>query len=222
MSELFLLSERQMARISPHFPRSHGRPRVDDRRVISGIIYVIRNGLRWKDAPQAYGPHKTLYNRFVRWSRRGVFERIFAELAGEGPSPNWIMIDATHLKAHRLGQAHYPAADRGPDERSYRRSHVAREAAKRQYFDLLIGDRGYDSDDFRTALNARGIKVCIPPTKNRKQPIDYDKALYKWRHKIENMFGRLKDWRRIAMRYDRCAHTFFSAICLAAIVLFYL
>src|ERR1700742_1537063 len=101
MSELFLLSERQMARISPHFPRSHGKPRVDDRRVISGIIYVIRNGLRGKDAPQAYGPHKTLYNRFVRWSRRGVFERIFAELAGEGPSPNWIMIDSTHLKAHR-------------------------------------------------------------------------------------------------------------------------
>src|ERR1700754_407707 len=86
MSELFLLSERQMARISPHFPRSHGRPRVDDRRVISGVIYVIRNGLRWKDAPQAYGPHKTLYNRFVRWSRRGVFGRIFAVLAGASPN----------------------------------------------------------------------------------------------------------------------------------------
>lgn len=86
----------------------------------------------------------------------------------------------------------------------------------------LIGDRGYDSDHFRTALNERGIKACIPPTKNRKQPIDYDKALYKRRHKIENMFARLKDWRRIAMRYDRCAHTFFSAVCLAATVLFYL
>ena len=101
MSELFLLSERQMLRISPHFPRSHGKPRVDDRRVISGIIYVIRNGLQWKDAPREYGPHKTLYNRFVRWSRRGVFERIFAGLAGEGSSPERIMIDATHLKAHR-------------------------------------------------------------------------------------------------------------------------
>jgi transposase len=86
MSELFLLSERPMVRISPHFPRSHGKPRVDDRRVISGIIYVIRNGLQWKDAPREYGPHKTLYNRFVRWSRRGVFERIFAGLAGEGSS----------------------------------------------------------------------------------------------------------------------------------------
>ena len=66
MYVLFLLSERQMARISPLFPLSHGVPRVDDRRVISGIIYVIRNGLQWKDAPKAYGPHKTLYNRFVR------------------------------------------------------------------------------------------------------------------------------------------------------------
>src|ERR1700760_1353690 len=95
MSELFLLSERQMTRISPHFPRSHGRPRVDDRRVISGVIYVIRNGLRWKDAPQAYGPHKTLYNRFVRWSRRGVFERIFVALAGEAGEAERVVIDKT-------------------------------------------------------------------------------------------------------------------------------
>ena len=101
MDDLFLLSERQMARISPFFPRSHGVPRVNDRRVVSGIVYVIRNGLQWKDAPAGYGPHKTLYNRFIRWSRLGVFDRIFAGLAGQGPKPERIMIDATHLKAHR-------------------------------------------------------------------------------------------------------------------------
>ena len=101
MSELFLLSERQMARIAPHFPLAHGVPRVDDRRVVSGIVYVIRNGLPWKDAPKEYGPPKTLYNRFIRWSRMGVFDRIFAALAGDGPKPDRIMIDATHLKAHR-------------------------------------------------------------------------------------------------------------------------
>ena len=101
MAELFLLSERQMARIAPYFPLAHGVPRVDDRRVVSGIVYVIRNGLHWKDAPKEYGPHKTLYNRFIRWSRLGVFNRIFASLAGEGPRPERIMIDATHLKAHR-------------------------------------------------------------------------------------------------------------------------
>jgi len=75
--------------------------RVDDRRVVSGIVYVIRNGLQWKDAPPGYGPHKTIYNRFIRWSRLGVFDRIFAVLAGDGPKPERIMIDATHLKAHR-------------------------------------------------------------------------------------------------------------------------
>jgi transposase len=101
MIRLFLLSERQIARISPFFPLSHGVPRVDDRRVVSGIVYVIKNGLQWKDAPAGYGPHKTLYNRFIRWSRRGVFDRIFAALASEGPEPKRIMIDATHLKAHR-------------------------------------------------------------------------------------------------------------------------
>ncbi len=101
MSDLFLLSERQMARISPYFPLSHGVSRVDDRRVVSGIVYVIKHGLQWKDAPQGYGPHKTLYNRFMRWSRLGLFDRIFAGLAGEGPKPERIMIDATHLKAHR-------------------------------------------------------------------------------------------------------------------------
>jgi len=86
----------------------------------------------------------------------------------------------------------------------------------------LIADRGYDSNWFRKALIDKGIEPCIPPTRSRKRPIRYDKELYRQRHRIENMFGRLKDWRRVATRYDRCAHTFFSAICIAASVVFYL
>ena len=101
MSEPWLLSEAQMRRIEPYFPSSHGIPRVDDRRIVSGIIYVIRGGLMWRDAPKAYGPHKTIYNRVIRWSRLGVFNRIFAELAAKTGEPDTIMIDATHLKAHR-------------------------------------------------------------------------------------------------------------------------
>ncbi len=101
MNDLIWLSEAQMRRIEPYFPLSHGVPRVDDRRVISGIIFVIRNGLRWRDAPKDYGPHKTIYNRFIRWSRLGVFNKIFAALAAKGGRPNQLMIDATHLKAHR-------------------------------------------------------------------------------------------------------------------------
>ncbi|WP_264802832.1 transposase, partial [Acetobacter fabarum] len=70
----------QMERIEPFLPLAHGVPCVNDRRVLSGIVYVIRNGLQWKDAPKAYGPHKTLYNCFIRWSRLGVFDRIFVAL----------------------------------------------------------------------------------------------------------------------------------------------
>lgn len=86
----------------------------------------------------------------------------------------------------------------------------------------LLADKGYDSDWFRSALLTRGITPCIPPTANRRIQHTYDKQLYRQRHKIENLFARLKDWRRIATRYDRCAHTFMSAIAIAATVCFWL
>jgi transposase len=86
----------------------------------------------------------------------------------------------------------------------------------------MLGDKGYDAGWFRNTLAERGIAACIPSKTNRKVTIDYDQKLYRQRHKIENMFGRLKDWRRIHTRYDRCAHTFFSAICIAAIVIFWI
>ena len=101
MRELLYLTTKQMNRIRQYFPLSHGIARVDDRKVISGIIYVIKNGLMWKDAPTDYGPYKTLYNRFIRWSKLGVFSKIFSELATSAKHDQRLMIDATHLKAHR-------------------------------------------------------------------------------------------------------------------------
>ena len=86
----------------------------------------------------------------------------------------------------------------------------------------LLGDRGYDADWLRQALIARGIEPCIPSKANRKVQIPHDRTLYRQRHRIENMFGKLKDWRRIHTRYDRCANTFMSAICIAATVIFWL
>ena len=86
----------------------------------------------------------------------------------------------------------------------------------------LLADKGYDAGWFRQALAERGITACIPSKSNRKKPIAHDRVLYRQRHKIENMFGRLKDWRLIHTRYDRCAHTFMSAICIAATVIFWL
>src|SRR5688572_22084729 len=101
MSGQFWLTREQVERLRPHFPKARGKPRVDDRRVLSGILHVLRNGLRWQDAPAVYGPHKTLYNRFVRWSRQGVFVHIFRGLAQPGPDDDTLMMDSTHLKAHR-------------------------------------------------------------------------------------------------------------------------
>ena len=105
MSDLFWLTPAQMERLTPLLPRdTRGVPRVDDRLVISGIIHVLRSGCRWKDAPSAYGPHKTLYNRFVRWAAKGVWQAVFEALVGaekaESP-PEQVLLDSTHIKAHR-------------------------------------------------------------------------------------------------------------------------
>ena len=105
MSNLFWLTEAQMARLAPFFPKSHGKPRVDDRRVLSGIIFINRNGLRWRDAPKEYGPAKTLYNRWKRWSDRGIFACMMHGLAAEAAVPKTVMIDATYLKAHRTASS---------------------------------------------------------------------------------------------------------------------
>lgn len=101
MADLFWLTDAQVRCLKPFFPKSRGRTRVDDRRVLSGIIFVNRNGLRWRDAPAAYGPAKTLYNRWIRWSRMGVFARMLIELAADAQDSDTLMMDATHLKAHR-------------------------------------------------------------------------------------------------------------------------
>ena len=105
MTDLFLLTLAQMSKIEPFFPKSHGVPRVDDCRVVSGIIYVLKHGLQWKDAPKDYGPHKTLYNRFRRRTELGVFDRIFSHLTASDGPPDTMMIDATHLKAHRTASS---------------------------------------------------------------------------------------------------------------------
>ena len=105
MSDLYWLTEEQMARLEPYFPKCHGRPRVDDRRVLSGIIFVNRNGLRWRDAPKDYGPHKTLYNRWKRWGAAGVFARMMEGLSSAGADRKTVMIDATYLKAHRTASS---------------------------------------------------------------------------------------------------------------------
>jgi len=100
--KLFWLTDQQWSRIEPQLPADvRGKARVDDRRVISGIVHVLKSGCRWCDCPPEYGPPTTIYNRFVRWAERGIWENLFLALAGKGRSAGMQMIDSTHIKAHR-------------------------------------------------------------------------------------------------------------------------
>lgn len=122
----FWLTEKQFARLEPHLPTdTRGKPRVDDRRVISGIVHVLKSGGRWVDAPPVYGPRKTLYNRFVRWAEKGIWEAIFHALAATGGPPAQLLIDSSAVKAHR-------SASGGKGGRPIRRSVVRAAGAARK------------------------------------------------------------------------------------------
>lgn len=123
MRDLFWLTDEQIERLRPFFPKSHGKPRVDDRRVISGIVHVLKSGGRWIDAPPEYGPRKTLYNRFVRWAAKGIWTDLFHALASAGGPPAQVLIDSSAVKAHR-------SASGGKGGRAVRRS-AARGAGAR-------------------------------------------------------------------------------------------
>ncbi len=219
------------------FPKSHGRQRVDDRRVLSGIIFVNRNGLRWRDAPKEYGPAKTLYNRWKRWGDKGVFIQMMEGLAvPEAAEHKTIMIDATYLKAHRTASS---LRVKGGAGRLIGRTkggmntklHAVTDASGRPISFFITAGRSAITPVLppclmnfprpngcwpTVAMMPTGIVTlyrrrdhsCIPCRKSRKKTIKYDKRRYKRRNRIEIMFGRLKDWRRVATRYDRCPMAF--------------
>ena len=247
---LFWLSDAQWERVEPLLPTDvRGKQRVDDRRVISGILYVLKSGCRWCDCPQEYGPPTTIYNRFVRWAKRGVWERLFRELARRGRSIQTQMIDATHVKAHRSasggqGGEHKQAIGRSRGGRNTK-IHAVADAKGRLLSILLsggeahdcppaprlirrtkaarrlLGDKAYDSVELRHWLHGRGTTPVIPNKSNRKQPFSFNRRAYKERHRIENAFSRLKDFRRIATRYDRLARNFLASICLVAAIVWW-
>ena len=137
MAHLFWLSDEAWAAIEPHLPRGlPGKPRVDDRRVISGILHVLKTGCRWRDVPSAYGPPTTVYNRFTRWSSRGIWQRMFERMAAAGPVPEELSLDSTHVKAHRSAQTTKGGRGR---KRSASRAGVRR--AKSMAWPMLKADR---------------------------------------------------------------------------------
>ena len=136
MADLFWLSDEAWRALEPHLPRGKpGKPRVDDRTVISGILHVLKVGCRWRDVPAAYGPPTTIYNRYHRWSQRGIWQRIFEKMAASGPVPDELSIDSSHVKAHRSAQG--SKGGRG-HKRLARR--VAEERAKSMLWPMISAD----------------------------------------------------------------------------------
>ena len=223
-------------------------PRVDDRRVISGIVHVLRSGGRWADAPTAYGPRKTFYNRYVRWAVKGVWRKLFEALAAEAGAPSHVMIDSSAVKAHRSA-----AGGRGGSAARRSAARVGRTTKIHALTDrlgrpiafrltggqvadcsagaalladlsaarMLHGDKGYDSDPIRRQVEAAGVTPNIPKTNRRWKPC-FSSALYRNRNAIERMFCRLKDFHRVATRYDRLTTSFLAAVHIAAIVSYWL
>jgi transposase len=214
--DCFWLDDRQFARLEPHLPTdTRGKPRGDDRRVISGIVHVLKSGCRWIDAAAVYGLRKTLCNRFVRWAAKGIWVGIFHALASTGGPPAEVIHALTDRFCRPVallptgGQvADCTAADTLLDPMS-----VA---------EILHGDKGYDSDAVRRKIESKGAAPNIPPKANRRWKNCFSPRLYRNRNAIERMFGRLKDLRRIATRYHRLAHNFLAAVGLADTLCYWL
>ncbi|MEJ7935926.1 IS5 family transposase [Sphingobium sp. AN558] len=242
---LFWLSDEAWDAIEPHLPHGKpGKPRVDDRTVISGILHVLKTGCRWRDVQAAYSPPATIYNRYNRWSQRRIWQRLFEKVAAAGPVPKELSIDSSHAKAHRSaadskrGRRSDRPLTRGQDMQDPllagdRGRPVAMTLTPGNIADIsiaipllgtvtpprrLLADKAYDADSLRSWLAARNVKAVIPSTATRRTPYPLDRRIYRRRNVIERLFGRLKNWRRTATRYDRHADNYLATIALVAIV----
>jgi transposase len=137
MARLFWSSDHAWKVIEPHLPRGRpGKPRVDDRRVISGILHVLKTGCRWRDVPPEYGPPTTIYNRYHRWAGRGLWQRLFERIAASGHVPDELSIDSSHVKAHRSA-----AGGKGGSGRRRLAGRVAAERRRSIVWPMIVADR---------------------------------------------------------------------------------
>jgi transposase len=238
------LSEFEWAAIKPMLPnKPRGVPRVNDRRVLNGIFWVLRSGAPWRDLPENYGPYTTCYNRFVRWGQAGIWDQIMEALAATHDGAVQ-MINTSVVRVHQHG-----ACIAGNKEQHMGRSrggltskiHAVVDAnglpvqlgltpgeahdnrlcpellTGLQPQSMLLADRGYDADWIRALVNQQGAWANIPPKRNRKAPICFSPYLYRARNLVERFFNKIKQCRRIATRYDKLAANYLAFIKLAAI-----
>ncbi|WP_332719928.1 IS5 family transposase, partial [Pelagibacterium mangrovi] len=240
MRRRFDLTDFEWSIIEPLLPnKSRGVPRVDDRRVINGILWRFRTGSPWADIPERYGPYTTCYNRFVRWRKAGVWDRLL-EAVSAAFEGDLQMIDSSCVRVHHHGAT----PKKGDPNRCMGRSrgglttkiHALVDAEGRpvrlhlsegQSSDcvnaealldllsqdtILLADKGYDTDSIRARIQSAGAFANIPAKSNRKQAFPFSAFLYRYRNLVERFFGKIKNARGLATRYDKRADNFLAAL----------
>jgi transposase len=238
------LTDHEWAGIKAMLPnKPRGVPRVNDRRVLNGIFWVLRSGAPWRDLPGNFGPYTTCYNRFVRWRRAGVWAKIMSALAG-GHDAAVQMIDTSIVRVHQHGacitrnRRQSMGRSRGgltskihavvdTNGLPVRLALTAGEAhdnrlAERLLSQLksgttLLADRGYDADWIRALVRKHGAWANIPPKRNRTESLCFSPYLYRARNLVERFFNKIKHCRRVATRYDKLAANYLAFIQLASI-----
>ena len=240
------ITNEHWVRIAHFLPGQKGDPGVtakDNRLFLNAVLWIAKTGAPWRDLPDRLGEWNSVWRRFDRWARRGVWLRVFEEL--KDPDLEWLILDSTVIRAHQHAAG---AAKKGGADQALGRSrggfgtklHIAvdglgnpvefiltggQEADINQGEALIkghdakavIADKGYDGNDFVAAIEASGAEAVIPPKKNRKFKRDYDKHLYKERNLAERFINRIKQYRRVATRYEKTARNFLGFVHVAAI-----
>ncbi|MQP68680.1 IS5 family transposase [Niveispirillum sp. SYP-B3756] len=240
------LTDHEWSILSPLLPnKPRGVPRVDDRRVLNGILWRFRTGSPWAEIPERYGPSTTCYNRFVRWRKAGVWDRLL-EAVSAAYDGDIVMIDSTCVRVHQHGAT----GKKGPgDDGGMGRSrggltskiHALVDAEGRpvhlrltagQVADcteadalteglgegtILLADKGYDSNAIRAKAAERKAWANIPPKANRKGSFVFSSWVYRQRNLVERFFNKIKQFRGIATRYDKQPENFLAAVKLVAV-----
>ncbi|MBB5712160.1 IS5 family transposase [Sphingomonas xinjiangensis] len=245
---LFWLSDVTWSAIEPHLPKNQPGPRrVNGQRVISGILHVLKSGCRWYDCPAEYGLPTRVYSFLTRWSHRGLWLKLLDALVGASEVTKSTATNSTYVKAQRaaigvkgtLGSRDRPLAwwldDQGPRAHRRGRPPLCADADRRQCqrqqgrptllqragrMRYLLAEGGFGAHQLRRPLRDAGAVPVISDRRNRTRTIRYDKDRYRGRHVVENAFCRLKEFRRIATRYDKLAANFLSGMALATALAF--
>ncbi|QJW88200.1 IS5 family transposase [Spirosoma taeanense] len=232
----------QIAHLLPGKVGHVGRSAVDNRLFINAVIWIARSGAPWRDLPERFGPWNSVYQRFRRWAKAGVWKTVFDEL--QEPDLDWLMIDSTTVRAHQhaagpkksdpasecLGQSvggwttkiHAVVDALGNPMRLIlsvgQRADITQAKGLLTGYetDAVLADRGYDANELIDWLTESHTQVVIPSKKNRLADRQIDENLYKERNQVERYFNKLKQYRRVATRYEKTAVSFAGFIYLSS------